>query len=189
MSWSALSQPIWRTLSGAVWFESNWNYPINLKILPIFWITNSTSKKTSFKNIPAHAGILEYIYSKNIYMWVFILKICNSKKKKKKQQQQPKCPSIENILNKFIRCPFYGILLQTLKGCHCSICILQIYQDILSEKRKSVWENTQRIVKHLIVLMGKKRIKRDLYFLSCRLLYYLIFFSMCKCSCNTFVVF
>ena len=161
MSWSALSQPISRTLSGTVWFESNWNYPINLKILPIFWITNSTSKKTSFKNIPAHAGILEYIYSKNIYMWVFILKICNSKKKKKKKKkQQPKCPSIENTLNKFIRCPFYGILLQTLKGCHYSICILQIYQDILSEKRKSVWENTQRIVKHGYSAHGEEEDKK-----------------------------
>lgn len=50
---------------------------------------------------------------KNMYIWMFIFKICNSQKKKK----QPKCPSIENRLNKFIGCPYYEILLQTLKGC------------------------------------------------------------------------
>lgn len=109
---------------------------MNLKILPIFWITYSTSRNTSFKNILAHAGILEYMYSKNIYMWVFTFKISNSKKKEEEEVKQPKCPSIENILDKFIRCAFDEILLQTLKGCHCSICILQIYQDILSGKSK-----------------------------------------------------
>ena len=32
-------------------------------------------------------GVLEYMYSKNIYMWVFTLKICNSKKKKKEEEE------------------------------------------------------------------------------------------------------